>query len=516
MTRTKRSAGPATAQLLLMLNPPVGPAEQAQSGFAQVARNWLSQPANCEALLRARKEAGSRTTAASDDATDRLIVAWLEQQPLDASDLRLVLADYAAVLALCLAIHPAEAEHLLEVDQQLSASNRLSRSRSPEPHRPVFRWAVAAMLFVAVSALLAAAMLLQPATNRPDLVTDNGNRGGNPQPAPASGNNQNAPTPTPEPLVARPELVERAHEEAGAMLAVTCFTPDGQWLLGGGVDGAIRAWSVQADGTLRARASNGRPHAAAISALTVTPSGYVVSGDTAGRLLVWKLTAGPDSLALVSPFPIDCGSAVRSAQPGPGARVCVGLADGRAVIVPLERPAESTYVRTATAMERVSLSDDGHWLAMSGDHATAIVAADRFRAPDLRPDEVRQLTNGMATSGASPERHRPLLIGQNAAHTEVSLWQLADPPTSGDATQLWSWQPGGESAVIRAMAHTADASRVATDDGATIHVRLPDGTLLATDAHEESAWLCFSPDGRWLAVSSRSGGVRLLELTGVR
>jgi WD40 repeat protein len=77
------------------------------------------------------------------------------------------------------------------------------------------------------------------------------------------------------------------HGHNGAVEAAT-FTPDGQQVLSGGVDGTVRVWSLQGD-----RAVILRGHDGAVESAAFNPAGTrIVSSGVDGRVRLWDPRGG--------------------------------------------------------------------------------------------------------------------------------------------------------------------------------------------------------------------------------
>jgi WD40 repeat protein len=264
------------------------------------------------------------------------------------------------------------------------------------------------------------------------------------------------------------KIVRRLQHPGGA--TTIAFAPDGKWLATSGYDGAIVLWEV-ATGRMVRKLQGAR---GTIWSLDYAPGGdrLAVAGEDAkvriwspadGRLLhtlaghernIWEVRFSPDGRRLAS------GSFDATAR-------LWDVATGAAL---------ATLTDHEEAVVGLAWSPDGRRLATGGDDSTIVLR----RASDGKAVRRLDLGNHVYKLDFSPD----------------SRWLASAGRVRGGLGTLWHGMTGGGA------------------DGEAIRLwRVADGALVqALKMREDVAYLCFSPDGRFLVASGDDGAVTLWRL----
>ena len=334
-------------------------------------------------------------------------------------------------------------------------------------------------------------------------------------------------------------LLQRGHDGPVPFVA---FTADGDRLITGGSDSALRVWRFGDRVLLRAL----HAHTVGVSAAALSPDGrYLASGDPSGRLLVHDLVEGrllgagpphPKGIARVAFLPDstrfaaldDDGAAWLSAAADP-ARDRVSLGTGGTALAVSRRPGPTAAALAVVDLDRgvrlygeggaflrdlplkvdavaaAALSPDGLLLAL-GDDSGGLSVRDVKAGRELSR---RDLTGKVVALEFSPG-------GTLAVGTDRGISLLGAP--AGDAPPV----PLTDRGRADQVAFSGDGRWLAgrTAEGKVDLWRLADGAppeavrLAEDDPARRAASLAFAPDGRALAVGDSDGGLRSWDLPG--
>lgn len=324
------------------------------------------------------------------------------------------------------------------------------------------------------------------------------------------------------------------------------YAPNGRYIATADGDQMVWLWDPFRGRVLRRL----RSHAGEITGLTFTPdSRRILSGGTDGRIILWDVYTGRNLFK--------ASDALRSAMRlslSPGGSQVACLMGGNALhLWDLRRqPAVCEALPLASAATAVAHSPDGKWLA-TGHERGEVQLWDRRTHRPLAPWHQHQTRISALVFSPS----RPVLASAGGADGYVYLWSLKDGTplllipeaarkcsvetiafvpnspwflaagvdwTSFDAdkgtVQLWDLQRPG-------VVATADFGMTALrvhPSGETFVAALLDESLglfetrslklireLPGQAAGQEA-LCFSPDGRWLAMAGEDMQVRICSM----
>ena len=274
-------------------------------------------------------------------------------------------------------------------------------------------------------------------------------------------------------LLFSPRLSTFLHGHAEWVYSVA-FSPDGQTLASGGVDGMVMLWDV-ARGLPRGEPLRGRREA--VNSVAFSPDGQTLaSGGVSGTITLWDV-AGHRPRG--EPLAGHAGGVASVAFSPDGQTLVSGGEDSTVILwdVPTGRPrgdALRAHTRVGPglqAVRSVAFSPDGRTLASGGDDGTIIlwdVATARPRGEPLRAH-----VGGVSSVAFSPDGRTLASGGQ-------------DRTASGE------------------ISGTVILRDIATGR--------PRGEPLAGHAGGLVSSVAFSPDGQTLASSSLDGAIRLWQV----
>jgi WD40 repeat protein len=314
------------------------------------------------------------------------------------------------------------------------------------------------------------------------------------------------------------------------------YSPDGDRIFTGSLDGTARMWDAASGRLLRT--FSGHERNVGIAALAAGGRRLITSGQD-GTVRLWESESGVP-LSIVAAHAV--GMKAIKASPSGDAIVTCGM-DGH---VKLWRPRLDPMVATLAGHEGsvtsarfdreggrvVTCSDDGTiglWDARTGERLASrrVAAAMRYCRADLAPDGRHvavssQTSNEVAVLDLTDEAAAVArLIGHQAGTTDVA-WDRAGRIASGgrDGTvRLWQdgrmlrsiEQPAPE---VQSIAFSPDGARLAIAAGSTASLFDPESgeRLVELRGHEDGVRsVAFSSDGRQVVTASRDEAARVFD-----
>jgi WD40 repeat protein len=284
-------------------------------------------------------------------------------------------------------------------------------------------------------------------------------------------------------------VIETGHGEAYAVV----FSPDGQWLLSGGQDGAIRAWD-RSSGTLAFELLG---HTSCVNWLAFSPDGRrLASASCDQSVRLWDIFASREGQVIAElPHRVNCLSFARGQD-----WLAAGLDHGRVLVWNTssgERVADLVGGGPETAINS---------LAFRGNDAMLVAASQSSESATWSTQSWSQIAiTPRAFALASFENDESVLLG-NREH-EVYLWN----PTRPDVTRVIGRLPSEVQCLAASrrgdwvLAAGLDGSVRTFSTGRRVH------RMFSVDTRVGG--LAISPDGQQLAAASYDGNVRVWNLS---
>ena len=317
--------------------------------------------------------------------------------------------------------------------------------------------------------------------------------------------------------------------------AAAAISPDGRAIAIGSQDGSVSFVDAETGGLRRAQ---GGQHSAAVAAAVYSPSGRTVMtvGDD-GRVIVWDPRSGRRLMALPGP-----AGHVQDAQVSPDGSTLYTAGTG-GVMLAWDLTGERGFGRSARLSSSLqccdsvtpeapafALSPDGTELAVAaGDSKVGVYSTTTLRRE--KSFAIGSTANRVTALSWSPTG-KTLAVGAHGGI--VQLWDVTGLPRR--ERSLVGLEPlPGQIEAIQSLAFSPDGQLLAASDkseGSAIGHNIVSpvatlatwevgsGTMINTPAElgagagmTASDVLAFSPDGRLLAASLLTGGVRVFDPT---
>ena len=288
-----------------------------------------------------------------------------------------------------------------------------------------------------------------------------------------------------------PQLrLEEVHPFGALRIA---FSPAGDRLASGGLQGDIRIWAIPGGENLAVLNGHNKP----VSGLTWLDDDHLVSADTRGTLRVWDAAAGEP----VTEFHTEDITSI-ALLPWP-ARIVVGHATGElriyswpdmALLAETELPAEVVSIAVEPEQQLIAVATDDRRVQLFD---ARLAPLRELQTPPGKVFELRFAPDGHQLAGGGWYR--------------VFLWstvsgelQVRDSGHFGAVASL-DYSPDGQQLV--SIGRITNAMVLVTDVASgQLERRLSPQPLCGWDVR-------FSPDGRYIASSSEDGSVLLYDIT---
>ena len=320
-----------------------------------------------------------------------------------------------------------------------------------------------------------------------------------------------------------------------AALTAVAASADGRRLASGGQDGLVRVWDVREGGGRVALAPHGPALALQgqrhVTALAFSPDRRMLATAFGRRLVVWSLDGARPAPRLVRPLTNTAHALAFS----PDGRTLAVAETYRLRLVETEGWRDTLLGETGErARLRVAFSPDGQWMAVGGSQAELWSVRERRLAAvgprsflqvafepggqavvaDGRRLALRDSTGAVALVPASASQ--ALGYGVHALSRDgrhVLTNQFGPALATLDGRDLARIPVEVRFSTGRSVVAFGPADRwvaVGTEDGRlTLWPGSPRNASVLIPGREAAASLSFSRDGRWLAVASASGVLRV-------
>jgi WD40 repeat protein len=303
-----------------------------------------------------------------------------------------------------------------------------------------------------------------------------------------------------------PEIQPRILQGHKDGVWAVAFSPDGQWLATGGLDGMAYLWSMAEPGAAP-RVLQG--HQESILSLAFSPdSRWLATGSADNTIRLWSIEAPEAEAWLLQGHTAEVGTVAFSPD---GQRLASGSFDNTARLWSVEEPGSVLRIlqgHTDIVWE-VAFSPDGEWLATGGrDGVARLWSIDEPGAP---PRPLQGHASWIVDLAFSPDSQ---WLATGSADSTARVWSLVESQAEPRLLQ-------GHTAGIIAVAFSP-ASSAEDAGGHWLATASIDGTarLWSMDTlgaaprilqgHEQGLWaMSFSPDGQWLATGSEDATARL-------
>ncbi|MCP5158497.1 MAG: protein kinase [Gammaproteobacteria bacterium] len=277
--------------------------------------------------------------------------------------------------------------------------------------------------------------------------------------------------------------------------AVT-FSPNGRWLASGGVDRAVRLWSVESGSCVKTLTG----HSGAINAVAFSPDERLIASGGDRTIRLWRVNGGP----CLAAWRGHAGT-VNAIAFSPDGQWLVSGAGDRTVRLWRVDSGQCVAVLAGHigGVSAVAYGPDGRLLASSGaDRTVRLWRADLKQCLAVLPGRTGRVTSVALSadgrwlasgSGSFSERRRD--------DDTVRLWRVEN-------RQCVAAFPG-HTGSVNAVAFSPDGRLLASGSGdGTVRVWRVENrqcTAILPECAGRVTGLAFSPDGRWLASSCENG-----------
>ncbi|MEP7272707.1 MAG: hypothetical protein ABI882_14485 [Acidobacteriota bacterium] len=275
------------------------------------------------------------------------------------------------------------------------------------------------------------------------------------------------------------------------------FSPDGQYLVTGLLNGGLQIWEVNSGMLL----SSIRGHLASVSSLSFSPDNlWFASSGRDRRITIWEAQTGLEVQTLTGH-----SSEVRSVAFSPDGQWLVSGGHDRTIRT--WRAATGSEVQTLIGhhgpVTSTIFSPSGRRIA-SGSWDRTIRVWDVATGREVTSFEAH--ARGVAALAASPDGS---LIASGGEDGEIKLWNLSSGRESAILTS-------GHRNSVTSLAFSPDGALLAAGSlgRSTTIFRVASGAVVKRARNERISYnsVAFSPQGQWLAFGSRNVQLWLKDL----
>lgn len=317
-------------------------------------------------------------------------------------------------------------------------------------------------------------------------------------------------------------------EQNYAVTAIA-FSPDGQFLVTGAGDGAVRVWKFNENEAKEPQEVWGKKHKASITSVAFSPDGSrVLSSSMDGTARIWEAATGRETVSIQHDAPVY--SAVFSLD---GRWVASSSQDNTIRVWEIDTGKEVAKMAHADAITTVAFSPDGRWIvsgnldgvarlweARSGQEVASLSHYGAVNSVAFSPDGrlvVSGSQDGTVRVWEAATANELVMMQHDKGVTSVAFspdgrWVISG--SDDETIRIWETTTGNN--VVMMQNDVAVISVVVSPDGLWVLSRRKDNTIQMWEAatgrevakmqHEDSVTSAiFSPDGRRVVSSSQDG-----------
>ncbi|TVP63958.1 MAG: hypothetical protein EA342_17360 [Leptolyngbya sp. LCM1.Bin17] len=278
------------------------------------------------------------------------------------------------------------------------------------------------------------------------------------------------------------------------------FSPDGETIISGGDDGTLQFWNREGEPIIEPFIA----HEGGVNSVAFSPDGEVIvsGGGSGGTVRLWNRKGQP-----IGESPMGYEGGVLVVAFSPDGEVIAGGGSDNTVRLwnPQGQPLSQPLTGHGGWVSSVAFSPDGKTLASGGGDGK-VWLWNREGQPTGEPFIVHE--GGVSTVAFSPDGET--IITSGSMDNVVRLWSLDGQPIG----EPFIAHQGGVSTV----AFSPDGNTIASGgEDSTVRLWDPHGKLLGESSATHRGIIysvSFSPDGKNIASASGDGSVRLWNLKG--